>query len=1020
MGTIARTRSSRKISVVSVSEESPEVTRAEKKRQGKKAPVREPLVDVTNTTVLRTTPTRGRPPRPEAGAVAANQRTSRKGSGDDDGAVKKDAGAALLRKGRDFQVLSKKPGSLEGEKGSVTRSSRTRARSRSDLCIATPKLEAPNYANNKTERMNHNIVTATTGRRLVQESAGKRRASPGQKDCCTPQKKTPPRKRRDDGTQSKDERGKLGHASIVRSVSRELAMKQAAVKTKPAAEAKDSQQQAKLKTACKKQEGKQEAESIPKRIRVPKDEETGCRESLVSPPKQKQQQQLKDSQQPPWTSCVRRNGSRGAKKVINYAEDNDESTAKLISRSKPSSTPCATAVKKRDQQETRKKMHKPVAGVLKASNGCGSAEGDNSSSKNQKLESSIAYESMIHSVNLLTMQQLSVKKIEKVHTRSCESSNAYEDCCLTSGNPGGENLTTTHQCGELLWDCSSDKLLRTQKASKKLSNDKKTAAKKVPTSLRKQDIVVVSELVLGCNAAEAANPISDHDITSAELNAGVHQIVQNETTSTQRGQKRGRKEIGNVSLCPSSIEKTQICKEVLERGSVDPVGSYQGTPVTNPSELLSGASRSPEEKASSDTDIVSVKVDVLGYDGDESPLEPLKSFQDAEIPAKVLDCCGKLGKPTPLQANVLPVLLRGNDVIGIAEQGAGQALAYGVPALVHVLKKRKSYVRKRPSPLCLVLSSSADHAQQIVNSLEEWFGSLRVKIASANGDPLDTSKRNTPKSGVAIVVATPGGLQQMLENGSCSLALVSFLVLDGADCMLDDKAAMQELLEQIPRSRQTAVFASSWQPELEQLMKDFMPNSKHIKIIVEEQVGSQELQNQEGVIQIVEVLEEAARDARLTSLLHTFQKSKKNGVVVFALYKEEALHVESLLQQRGWKVAAVHGGIMKTERKHVIKSFKDGKCSILVATDVAVRGLVIPNVDYVINYSYPYTAEDYAVRLNQSGRTGRKGIVHTFFTPAYQARAQELVEVLTDAGQVVPDELLKMINPSNKKARIGN
>jgi hypothetical protein len=654
MGTIARTRSSRKISVVSVSEESPEVTCAEKKRQGKKAPVREPLVDVTNTTVLRTTPTRGRPPRPAAGAVAANQRTSRKGSGDDDGAVKKDAGATLLRKGRDFQVLSKKPGSLEGEKGSVTRGSRTRARSRSDLCIATPKLKAPNYANNKTERMIHNIVTATTGRRLVQESTGKRGASPVQKDCCTPQKKTPPRKRRDDATQSKDERGKLGHASVVRSVSRELAMKQAAVKTKPASEAKDSQQQAKLKTACKKQEGKQEAESIPERIRVPKDEETGCRENLVSPsPKQKQQQLLKDSQQPPWTSCVRRNGSRGAKKLINYAEDNDESTAKLISRSKPTSTPCATAVKKRDQQETRKKTHKPVAGVLKASNGCGSAEGDNSSSKNQKLVSSIAYESMNHSVNLLTMQQFSVKKIEKVHTRSCESSNAYDDFCLTSGNPGGENLTTTHQCGELLRDCSSDKLLQTQKASKKLSNDRKTAAKKVPTSLRKQDIVVVSELVLGCN----------------------------ETTSTQRGQKRGRKESGYVSLCPSSIEKMQICKEVLERGSVDTVGSYQGMPVTNPSELLSGAYRSPEEKASSDTDIVSVKVDVLGYDGDESPLEPLKSFQDAEIPAKVLDCCGKLGKPTPLQANVLPVLLRGNDVIGIAEQGAGKLSVSFIPIL---------------------------------------------------------------------------------------------------------------------------------------------------------------------------------------------------------------------------------------------------------------------------------------------------------------------------------------------------
>lgn len=136
---------------------------------------------------------------------------------------------------------------------------------------------------------------------------------------------------------------------------------------------------------------------------------------------------------------------------------------------------------------------------------------------------------------------------------------------------------------------------------------------------------------------------------------------------------------------------------------------------------------------------------------------------------------------------------------------------------------------------------------------------------------------------------------------------------------------------------------------------------------------------------------------------------------MFVLYKKEAARVESILQNRGWTAVAVHGDKGQNDRTKAVQSFKDGSCPLLVATDVAARGLDIPDVEYVINFSFPLTVEDYVHRIGRTGRAGKKGIAHTFFTQADKARAGELVNVLTEAGQNVPEGLLKFGTHVKKK-----
>ncbi|XP_015901511.3 DEAD-box ATP-dependent RNA helicase 5 [Ziziphus jujuba] len=403
---------------------------------------------------------------------------------------------------------------------------------------------------------------------------------------------------------------------------------------------------------------------------------------------------------------------------------------------------------------------------------------------------------------------------------------------------------------------------------------------------------------------------------------------------------------------------------------------------------------------------------VSGKDAKEAKYAPLKSFAESKLPNDVLQCCKNFDSPSLIQSRAWPFLLDGRDFIGIAATGSGKTLAFGVPAIMHVLKKRKGKFSKGRNPLCLVLSPTRELAQQISDVLSDAGKPCGVESVCLYGGTSKGPQISSLKSGVDIVIGTPGRLKDLIDIGVCCLKEVTFGVLDEADRMLDMgfEPEVRYILGQTYSARQMVMFSATWPLSVHRLAQEFMdPNP--VKVVI----GSEDLAANHDVMQIVEVLDERSRDVRLIALLEKYHKSQRNRVLVFVLYKAEAPRIENLLQKGGWKAVSIHGNKPQHERTKALSLFKTGSCPLMIATDVAARGLDIPDVEVVINYSFPLTTEDYVHRIGRTGRAGKKGVAHTFFTPQNKGLAGELVNVLREAAQIVPDALLKFGTHVKKK-----
>merc|ERR1712080_292946 len=249
-----------------------------------------------------------------------------------------------------------------------------------------------------------------------------------------------------------------------------------------------------------------------------------------------------------------------------------------------------------------------------------------------------------------------------------------------------------------------------------------------------------------------------------------------------------------------------------------------------------------------------------------------------------------------------------------------------------------------------------------------------------------------------VVVATPGRLIDLMQEGCISLGQVSYLVLDEADRMLDQgfERDIRQIVGETHKERQTALFSATWPDSVRELAHSFL--TRPIKVTI----GSEDLAAGTRITQIVEVIEDRAREGKLVKLLNKYHSSRKNRVLIFVLYKKEAARVEQNLKRAGWNASSIHGDKSQEARTQAVEQFKSGQVPLLVATDVAARGLDIPGVDFVINYSFPLTIEDYVHRIGRTGRAGRDGTSHTFFQICDKLRAGELVKVLKDSNQEVP------------------
>ncbi|CAL8460624.1 g153 [Coccomyxa elongata] len=385
-------------------------------------------------------------------------------------------------------------------------------------------------------------------------------------------------------------------------------------------------------------------------------------------------------------------------------------------------------------------------------------------------------------------------------------------------------------------------------------------------------------------------------------------------------------------------------------------------------------------------------------------MKPVIAFDQAGFSADLLQSTRTFAQPSPIQAQCWPIIQSGNDLVGIAATGSGKTLAFGLPGLKHILAQKAAGVSTGKHPTALVLAPTRELAQQIAVVLDEAGQAAGLRTLCVYGGVPKLPQTAALRKGVDVVVATPGRLEDLINDGACRLSGITYLVLDEADRMLDlgFEPHIRAIAGATRADRQTLMFSATWPPAIQKLASEFQASPTRVTI------GSQDLSASHSVRQIVEVIDPAARDRRLEELLRKYHASRKNRVLVFVLYKKEAARVEAQLSKRGWNVRAIHGDINQRQRSEAVEHFKSGTCPLLIATDVAARGLDIPDVEAVINYSFPLTTEDYVHRIGRTGRAGKSGLSHTFFSGASdKARAGELINVLREANQEVPEELLK-------------
>jgi ATP-dependent RNA helicase DBP3 len=377
---------------------------------------------------------------------------------------------------------------------------------------------------------------------------------------------------------------------------------------------------------------------------------------------------------------------------------------------------------------------------------------------------------------------------------------------------------------------------------------------------------------------------------------------------------------------------------------------------------------------------------------------PTMSFAETGMPAAVMSVCETFEKPSPVQAQCWPIVLSGRDVVGIAATGSGKTLAYALPGLTRIVKNQK---KKQKHASILVLAPTRELAIQIFDVYNQAGNKCEVKCVCVYGGVAKEQQRRDLK-GAGVVIATPGRLLDLIEEGACNIEHVDYMVLDEADRMLDMgfEKDVRKIFSMIPAVHQTVMFSATWPSSIQTLASDLLSNP--IKVIV----GSSNLSASVTVKQIVEVVEPMEKEARLNELLKQYHK-KGNRVLVFCLYKKEAARIESVLQRKGWTAIGIHGDMTQPAREQALQAFKNGSKPILVATDVAARGLDIKNVEYVINLTFPLTIEDYVHRIGRTGRAGKQGISHTLFSVQEKALAGALVNVLRETDQDVPEELLK-------------
>ncbi len=374
--------------------------------------------------------------------------------------------------------------------------------------------------------------------------------------------------------------------------------------------------------------------------------------------------------------------------------------------------------------------------------------------------------------------------------------------------------------------------------------------------------------------------------------------------------------------------------------------------------------------------------------GPENSMEDsAPSFDDLGLPEPLRLAVRAAGweTPTPIQARAIPILLTGRDLIGQAQTGTGKTAAFALPLLTHA-------DASEPHTQALVMVPTRELCVQVAEQFHLLAKGTPMRVVPIyGGQPIDRQFRAL-KMGAQIVVGTPGRIQDHLRRGSLDLSQVKFCALDEADEMLafgfiED---IETILAELPTTRQVALFSATMPPRIAALVKKFLPNAEYVKI--ESQRRTLDTTKQT----YYEVQPGKKRDA----LARVLDMETPGPTIVFCRTRQETSELAEALRQRGYDSEALHGEMNQSERDRVMKSFKEGRSELLIATDVAARGLDIETVTHVINFDMPWDVEQYIHRIGRTGRAGRTGDAITLIEPR-ERRNLRMIEQMTGAKIVL-------------------
>src|SRR6266436_2133709 len=363
-------------------------------------------------------------------------------------------------------------------------------------------------------------------------------------------------------------------------------------------------------------------------------------------------------------------------------------------------------------------------------------------------------------------------------------------------------------------------------------------------------------------------------------------------------------------------------------------------------------------------------------------------FSQLGLAPAQLSACKSLGfnEPTPIQRQAIPVILSGRDVIGCAETGTGKTAAFLLPILQNISE------RSRPGLRVLVLAPTRELALQIQKNYGEINRTKANRSVIAIGGANIRTQISELRMGASVLIATPGRLLDLTERGSVNLSTIEVLVLDEADRMLDMGflPAIRRVLAMLPTKRQTLLFSATMSASIEQLARSTMKEPKLIEVNQRGQAATM-------VEQTAYHVEQHSKTALLLELLEK-EREPFERVLVFTRTRRGAERLSHILKARDHSVNRIHADRSQPQREAALREFSDGRARVLVATDIAARGLDVDLVSHVINYDVPAAPEDYVHRVGRTGRAGNVGQAITIVAPVDEL-SMRAIERLT--GQEV-------------------